>query len=395
MSALKTIDRFPYARLGLDKTLGEVRTDMFQQLEDVHGDYAQKGWLPAALNLNRGPMRGLIELGNWGRHQLNQDITALIPQCFALYATGSWLDLHAADVLLERKQALQATGRVLFTRGRAGGNIKIPAGRLIRTKPDGLGAVYRFVTTEETVLPENELSVPVPVVAESYGQASNVTAGAICDIVTAVNGVDGVTNDSDWLLTEGADEEDDDSLRHRYFLRWMSISGLNKYFYESLAFSVPGVAAVKVHDRHPRGQGTVDVYIKGAAGLPTQSLIDQVTAVIEADKPQIDDFLVLAPTPVPVDIDLILQITEGDHQALKLQVENRIRALFQTPQKDLGVELLDINEDLTHSRIHYEALKSPGVKKVIIKGPAQDLSVPFGGLARLESLSIDSEAAEE
>ncbi len=123
--------------------------------------------------------------------------------------------------------------------------------------------------------------------------------------------------------------------------------------------------------------------------------MDQVTAVIEADKPQIDDFLVKAPTPVPVAISLTLQISEGDHETIKPQVENRIRAMFQTPLKDLGVELLDINEDLNHSRLHYEALKSFGVKKVLINSPAADLPVPFGGLAVLESLTVNSEAIDE
>jgi len=395
MSSLKTIDKFPYARLGLDKSLDEVRTDMFQRLDSVHEEYQQKGWLPAALNLNRGPARGMIELGNWGRHQLNQDISALIPQCFALYASGAWLDLHAADVLLTRKEALQATGLVIFNRGAGSGNIKIPAGRLVRTKPDGLGRRYRFVSTEESVLPEGETSVKVPVVAEDYGQAANVTAGAICEIVTAVAGIDSVTNEADWLLSEGADEEDDESLRHRYFLRWMSISGLNKYFYESLALSVAGVESVKVHDRHPRGQGTVDVYLKGAAGLPTQSLLDQVTAVIEEEKPQIDDFLVLSPTPYPASISLTLEISSGDQEEIKAAVEGRLRAMFQTPQKGLGVSLLKIGEDLTHSRIISEAMKSPGVKRVLIESPAADLEIPLGGLAVLESLSIESITVEE
>jgi len=391
---LSRIDTFPYARLGLDKSLAEVRADIYARLDEMHAEYLAQGWLPAALSLNRGPARGLIELGNWGRHQLNQDISALIPQCFAAYAGGSWLDLHAADVLLERKPALQATGKIIFSRRATGGNVKIPAGRLVRTKPDGLGERYRFVTTEEVVLLEGELSVSAPVVAETYGQASNVTLGTICEIVTAIGGVDEVSNAADWLSSEGADEEDDESLRYRYYLRWKSISGLNKYFYEGLALSVAGVEAVKVDDRHPRGQGTVDVYIKGAAGLPTQSLIDQVTAVIEADKPQIDDFLVRSPSPVPAVLDIVLQVIDGDHESLMNQVENRLRAMFQTPLKDLGVEILGIGEDLTHSRIHHEVMKSPGIKKAEIISPAADLSVPVGGLAVLESLNVGSVAAE-
>ena len=390
-----TIDAFPYALLGLDKTLDDVRTDMFTRLDEVHAEYIGKGWLPSALNLNRGPARGLIELGNWGRWRVNEDITALVPQCFAAYATGPWLDLHAADVLLFRKPELQATGNIIFSREKPDGNIKIPTGRLVRTKPDGLGNRYRFITTAEVVLLEDELSVAAPVIAESYGQASNVTAGAICEIVTSINGIDAVTNEVDWLTSEGADVEDDESLRYRYYLRWRAISGLNKYFYESLALSVPGVDSVKVHDRHPRGQGTVDIYIKSVAGLPTQSLIDQVTAVIDVDKPQIDDFLVKAPNPIKADINILLQITRGEHDQIKAAVENRLRAMFAIPAKDIGVKLLDINEDLTHSRIISEGMKSDGVKKVIVTSPASDLTVPIGGLAVLRGLAIKTESAEE
>jgi len=386
-------ENFPAERLGLDKSLEDVRGAMFARLGEVHDEYRGQGFLPAALNLNRGPLRGLIELGNWGRWQLNRDITELIPQCFPLYAGGAWLDMHAAGVLLTRKPALQAEGFITFSRNRDG-NIKIPAGRLVRTKPDGLGEVYRFVTTAEAVLVEEAEAVRVPVTAETYGQAANVTAGAICEIVTSIDGVGAVSNAADWLTAEGADEEGDESLRRRYFLRWMSISGLNKYFYESLALSVPGVEAVKVHDRHPRGQGTVDVYIKGAAGIPTQGLLDQVTAVIEADKPQIDDFLVKAPIPVPADIDLALEITEGEPAAIALAVENRLRALFQTPLRDLGVAILGIGEDLTHSRLIHEGMKSRGVKRVLVNSPAADLEVDFGGLAVLGSLNIETAAAE-
>ena len=392
---MSKVDTFPYARLGLDKSLTEVRTDLYARLDEMYADYQAKGWLPAALNLNRGPARGLIELNNWGRHQVNRDISALIPQCFAAYATGSWLDLHAADVLLERKPALQATGRVIFSRLKTGGNVKIPAGRLVRTKPDGLGERYRFVTTEEVVLLENEMTVTAPVKAESYGQAANVTVGTISEIVTAIGGVDAVTNTADWLISEGADPEDDDSLRNRYFLQWKSISGLNKYFYESQALSVAGVAAVKVNDRHPRGQGTVDIYIKGSAGLPTQGLIDQVTAVIEENKPQIDDFLVKGPSPVTVNLDILLHIVTGSHEDIKAEVENRLRALFLSPARSLGVSILNIGEDLTHSRIISEGMKSDGVKSVVVGSPAADLVIEAGELAVLKSLNINTVAAEE
>jgi len=49
---------------------------------------------------------------------------------------------------------------------------------------------------------------------------------------------------------------------------------------------------------------------------------------------------------------------------------------------------------LTHSRIHSEALKTAGIKSVIINGPPADLVVPPGGLAVLESIGVTTMAAE-
>ncbi|MBF0590182.1 MAG: hypothetical protein HQL53_13760, partial [Magnetococcales bacterium] len=42
----------------VEKSLEEVRTDLFNRISTVQ----QEGWLPSELNLNRGPVRGLIEV---------------------------------------------------------------------------------------------------------------------------------------------------------------------------------------------------------------------------------------------------------------------------------------------------------------------------------------------
>ena len=41
-----------------------------------------------------------------------------------------------------------------FLRGDQTGNVRIPAGRIVRTQPDGKGDIYRYVTDELAVLPE-------------------------------------------------------------------------------------------------------------------------------------------------------------------------------------------------------------------------------------------------
>ena len=101
-------------------------------------------------------------------------------------------------------------------------NIPIPAGTIVRTLPDGKGEVYRYVTTADAVLPAGSDTVTVPAQSETYGAAANAGTGQICEIVTPVDGVGGVTNKADWLTLEGADAENDVSLRKRYRLAWMA-----------------------------------------------------------------------------------------------------------------------------------------------------------------------------
>ncbi len=142
---------------------------------------------------------------------------------------------------------------------RAGTNIHplccaaIAAGRIVKTLPDGTGAVYRYVTDADAVLSDGQTAVSVAVTAEEYGAAANVTVGSITEMSTVIEGVSAVTNAADWLTSEGADEETDDALRERYFLRWTENNGCTKYAYKSWALGVTGVIAVTIRDQHPRG----------------------------------------------------------------------------------------------------------------------------------------------
>ena len=113
-----------------------------------------------------------------------------------------------------------------FCAGIRPGNVRIPAGRIVRTQPDGKGDIYRYVTDELAVLPEGAASVAVPATAEEYGQGANAAVGQICELVTPVEGISGVTNAADWLLEEGADEESDASLQRRYVLAWQRQAGV-------------------------------------------------------------------------------------------------------------------------------------------------------------------------
>ena len=228
----------------LSKDISEIRAGLFERIEAVQDEYAARGWLPARLNLNKGIARGIIELFAWGLWQLYKFLEVVHRQAIPLEATGEWLDTHAAQVDEKRKPATKARGNVLFLRGDGTGNIRIPAGRIVRTLPDGKGDIYRYVTDELAVLPEGVASVAVPATAEEYGRGANAAVGQICELATPVEGISGVTNTADWLLEEGADAENDASLQRRYVLTWQSKAGVTRAAYEAAALSVPGVVDV-------------------------------------------------------------------------------------------------------------------------------------------------------
>ncbi|WP_299392390.1 baseplate J/gp47 family protein [uncultured Desulfovibrio sp.] len=378
----------------LSKDISDIRAGLFERIEAVQDEYAGKGWLPVRLNLNKGIARGIIELFAWGLWQLYNFLEVIHRQAIPLQSSGDWLDTHAAQVDESRKPATKARGNVLFLRGDSTGNIRIPAGRIVRTQPDGTGEVYRYVTDALVVLPEGAASVPVPVTAEEYGRGANAAVGQICELVTPVEGISGVTNAADWLLEEGSDAESDASLRRRYVLAWQSKAGVTRAAYEAAALSVPGVVDVYVADQHPRGEGTVDVVVQGAAGMPTESLLEDVRAALDAAIVINHDLLVRAPEPVKVSVRAALEILSGDADAVKAEAENWVRAMFSYGD-DPAIPRFTIGKDVVRDRLASGLIGISGVKRIRWESPTEDVEIPAGSLAILDSLDLTTLWATE
>ncbi len=378
--------------LPVDRDLNSCREDIFGRVADQQSTYQAAGWLPNALNLNKGVIRGLLELWSWGLARLYEYLKSVLAQAFPASATDDWLDLHCEQVGITRRAQQKAKGLVIFGRETTGGNVLIKAGRVCKTLADGQGEIYRYVSTEDVVLPAGELEIGVPVESEAYGAAANAAAGAISELSTVVSGIDFIRNDEGWLTQEGYDTEDDTSLQLRYMLRWKDINGCTKYAYMSWAYSVAGVIEVAIHDQHPRGQGTVDVIIRGSAGQPTQKLIDAVTETINPKVPVNDDFLVKAPVDYPVAVSFILEISEGDTDEAAANAETAFRELFE-PVDAPGVDSVafKISEDFCWDRVAAQVL--PHVsrsKKIINRVPDVDMVVEPGGLLSLQSLRVSA-----
>ena len=378
----------------LSKDFSTIRAGLFERIEAVQDEYAAKGWLPARLNLNKGIARGIIELFAWGLWQLYNFLDVIHRQAIPRESTGEWLDLHAAQVDETRKGATKARGNVLFLRGEQIGNIRIPAGRIVRTKPDGTGAIYRYVTDELAVLPDGAKSVAVPATAEEYGQSSNASVGQICELVTPVEGISGVSNAADWLIEEGADEESDVSLQRRYELAWKAQAGVTRAAYEAAALSVAGVVDVYVADRHPRGEGTVDVVVQGTAGIPTANLLADVRAALDAAIVINHDLLVKEPEAVNVSVKAVLELLSGDADAIRAEAENWIRTMFSSGDSP-AIPRFSIGKDVVRDRLASGIVGLSGVKRIRWESPAADVEIPAGGLAVLAELSLSTAWVEQ
>lgn len=380
----------------ISRTIDDIRGGLYAKVEAVQTEYAAKGWLPSRLNLNKGVVRGMLEIYAWGVFQVYSLMEKLIKQATALYAEKEWLDLKAHDVAITRKSETKASGNVWFARREgSAGNIVIPAGRIVRTLPDGKGDIYRYVSTDQVILPAEADHILVPVESEAYGAGANAGPGQISQLVTPVTGIAGVTNTADWLINEGADVETDASLRERIWLRWMANNGCTKYAYKAWALSVPGVMSVEILDQHPRGQGTVGVVVRGSAVLPTQALLERVREAIAPQAPINDEWYVVPPEAVHIAISGCLHYVTADPDLLAREAELRVLALFADSSPYPDVVPLAIGQDVPLDLLTATVMNLAGVKAVTWASPLENVVVPKDAIAVLDGVAFTALAEPE
>jgi len=201
--------------------------------------------------------------------------------------------------------------------------------------------------------------------------------------VTPIPGISTVINTPDWLTSEGRDIETDEELFDRYQLAWKATNGRTKYAYMLWATSVDGVESVKILDQHPRGQGTVNVIVKGTGGLPTDDLLSAVRAVIDAESFVIDDVEVRAPEVLSADIDIELHVISGDSVAMIADVTTNVETYFKNN--------IEIGESFTLDRLTALALQvSNDISSIDIKSPAADIKASDDALIVLKTLNVSA-----
>lgn len=226
---------------------------------------------------------------------------------FVTHAQESWLELKAADYSKKRKEAVKTRGYITLNRTQTGEPFKISKGYVFKTDRDINGNELRFIVLNNMIIPKDSMTGIVEVEAEKAGAEYNVSPGQINKCLIHLDGIDQIENKDGWIIREGADIEDYESLRSRTLGSWSELSALPiRDKYKNVCESVPGVLYVNVHDQHPRGQGTVDIVVTGTAATATEELLEKVRQAADSIKGPYDDVLVKSSSTVSQDIEVVL-----------------------------------------------------------------------------------------
>lgn len=269
----------------------------------------------------------------------------VLPAMFAATATKKYLELKAWDVGLTRKAAVKTQGNIIFTKLDINAPIVVEAGTIIQTDST-LGAVYKVVVLEDTLIPAGTLSAAVLCEALEAGAGYNLPAGFFNVMQDVVPGIDSVTNDANWITRSGADTEEDEALALRIRDQFASVGNYHiDAVYRAAIASFAGIRSDLLFFEHnaPRGPGTANCFVMMPVGETPESLIDSINDYItnQGYHGHGDDLLAIAIPAAPADLELEFWHRENlsveEIAALEAGIEARVRAAFR--ESDLYPEI--------------------------------------------------------
>lgn len=323
-------------------------------------------------------------------------VNVVMKNLFLATAEGFFLDIFAWAVNLTRKEATPASGVIRFIKSDISRPVTVPADTLIQTERIN-GVIYTLKTRQATLIPEGIAGMSVDVIAEDSGAGFNLAPGYYRILPVAVDGIDAVENEENWLTVPGADEESDNELRDRVRNQF-NLAGAyhTDAVYRGLIAGVAGISADRIYFLHdaPRGPGTANAYIMLDAGIASEPFIDSVNNFItdEGHHGHGDDLRCFAMPETHHDLTVTLwlyaamNLNEEEIQLLKHNSGNLIRCAFRE-NSDYDVQKTWPYSRFSMSRLGEELhLHFPAIESVAFSLPdiISDLDIP-----RLNQLTIE------
>jgi len=332
-------------------------------------------------------IRNLLEVIASPIAQFYQLLQTLMGQSWIQTATGEWLDLKVREIGIVRNPAVKTQIYLTFSKNSpATQNNIIPIGTICKTLKDAEGQEFRFYTMEEGILEVGNNNVVFLSEAENPGYSYNVGPETINKIVTAISGIDAVTNidlsdGTGYLKREGSDPESDEQLRLRAIGVWETLGvGGDRTAYQTWALSVPGVVAATVLDDFPFGPGTVGIVIVGSNGAPTPQLINEVYQYIKIRKPLTADVRILGPEINSTNITMeVTRFANADPQTIETQLLSTIESFGKN---------LQLGEGLILSRLINVLMEVDGVYNMKVLAPERDILLPVSCFLQIGEVNI-------
>lgn len=329
-----------------------------------------------------GPLRAMIEanagLGIW----LESLVLQVYALCRASTSSGSDLDSFVGDFGFERQGAVAAVTTATFARFTATAQAVVQPGVNIGT----LDGSQTFTVTKNVsnpawsnslngyVIPSGTTSLAgVPVQATLPGAAGNVVAGAIGLILTAVSGVDTVTNVAP--ATGGADAETDTALRLGFqafilTLASATLAAISNAIENVQAGLANNIAENVNSDSSPR-PGFLSITVDDGTGSPPSSLLSSVYSAVDAVRAAGIGFAVSPPTTVTAIVVMTITAAAGySGPTLASAVSSAISSFIAG---------LTLGTSLPYNRLSQVAFDtSPGVANVTaytLNGSTADIDV--------------------
>lgn len=212
----------------------------------------------------------------------------------------------------------------------------------------------------------------------------NVPEGQITRSLTFLNGIDKISNGSNWIVREGSDTEDDEGLRTRALRTWAELAARSiEDTFINVAESVPGVLFAQADCQHPRGQGTIDIIVTGTASEATEGLLDEVRKLADKVAGPYDDILVKSSVTVPQNIEVVVTTHDVSSDAeISTQVSFILTELLAVRK---GRKLYELIRSDINFAIRQNYSMTTNVKVVT---PAQDVKLERDKVIILGAVSV-------
>lgn len=281
-------------------------------------------------------------------------------QCFPETARGEYLDRHASQRNLTRKQPSKAVGNLRFSVSvPAQSNLIIPSGTIAAGSS---GVTYETVAS--VVIKKGETQAAVKAQSCVSGTSGNCAANTVNAIVNPPSGIETVTNPAPF--TGGRAEESDEQLRKRLLLAYSDMpNGANVAFYRELAMQEPDIASVCIVP-FENGTGSIGMYIRTLTG--------------EKDDEFRISFMDRISDQCPVGTDCFVHFCDDEEQDISAVVEvkrgfDREQVLEECTESITEfVQSLSVGDDLLLADLCDILYHVPGVKNYRITEPEDDVS---------------------